>query len=195
MTLVLFDFDGTVTNRDTMIGFIQYAVGKPIYYIGLLMLSPILLGYKLNLIPNYIAKEKMISYFFKGWDLISFDHLAEKYSVEEIDRITRPKAIEKINWHLGKDHKVVVVSASIDSWLKKWCEQKNIELIATRLEVKSGKLTGKLATKNCHGIEKVNFIKERFDLSKYDSIYAYGDSSGDKEMFKIATKKYYKCFH
>jgi phosphoserine phosphatase len=62
-----------------------------------------------------------------------------------------------------KGHKVVIVSAFIECWLKKWCDK--INLITTRLEIQEGKITGKFATKNCYGIEKVNRIKERYDLS------------------------------
>ena len=87
---------------------------------------------------------------------------------------------------------MVVVSASIDSWLQKWCDYYQIELIATQLEFKNGKLTGRFATKNCYGIEKVNRIKAQFDLTKFEHIYAYGDSAGDKEMLAISTHPHYK---
>ena len=70
------------------------------------------------------------------------------------------------------------------------------EMVCERLlfEIKNGKLTGKFSTKNCFGIEKVNRIKEKYNLSEYNVIYAYGNSSGDKEMLSIANEKYYKRF-
>ena len=71
---------------------------------------------------------------------------------------------------------------------------KGIELIATKLEFKAGKLTGKFATNNCYGAEKSHRIKELFDLELYDYIYAYGDSRGDKEMLALADESFYKPF-
>ena len=193
-SIAFFDFDGTTTTKDSLVYFIQYAIGKPTYYLGLLKLSPILTSYTLKLIPNDIAKENLISYFFKGWESCYFQKIADKYSITQIDKIIRPEAIEQIAWHQTEGHKVVIVSASMESWLKKWCEKHNIDLIATRLEIRDGKLTGKFSTKNCYGMEKVNRIKERYELSEYDCIYAYGDSSGDKEMLSLAHKPYYKPF-
>ena len=194
MTLVLFDFDGTITTKDSLADFVQFSLSKQKYYLGLLKLSPVLIAYKLNLIPNYIAKEKFITHFFKNWEDSSFQKFADKYSIEQIDKIIRAKAIEKIIWHQAQGHKVVIVSASMENWLKKWCEKHNIDLIATRLEIQDGKLTGKFSTKNCYGIEKVNRIKELYNPSEYECMYGYGDSAGDKEMLSLAHKSYYKPF-
>lgn len=194
MILPFFDFDGTITTKDSLIDFVQYAVGKPIYYMGLLKLSPMLIAYTLKRIPNHIVKEKFISHFFKGWDANRFQKLAEQYSLEQIDMITRPKAIERIRWHQQQDHKVVIVSASMESWLTAWCAKNDLDLIATRLEIKDDKLTGKFVTKNCYGIEKANRVKDAYDLSQYNRIYAYGDSRGDKKLLALADETLYKPF-
>jgi phosphoserine phosphatase len=79
----------------------------------MILLSPMLIIYKLKLIPNYKAKQWMLSYFFKGMDEQQFYKLAEEYSLKHIDNILRPKAMEKITWHKELEHKVIVVSASI----------------------------------------------------------------------------------
>jgi phosphatidylglycerophosphatase C len=192
--IAFFDFDGTITTKDSLADFIQYAVGKTNYYVGLFTLSPMLIAYMLKFIPNHIAKEKLIAHFFKSGDARQFQKLAEQYSLERIDKIVRPKAIEKIRWHQNQGHQVVIVSASIESWLRAWCDKNNIELIATCLEVKGCKLTGKFATKNCYGLEKANRVKEAFELSLYDHIYAYGDSHGDKELLALAVESFYKPF-
>jgi phosphatidylglycerophosphatase C len=194
MKLALFDFDGTITTKDSLSDFIQYSIGKYSYYIGLLALSPMLTAYTLKLIRNDIAKEKLITHFFKGWDINRFKKIAEQYSLEQIDKITRTKAIEKIKWHQERKHKVIIVSASMECWLKPWCEKNDIDLISTKLEYKDNKLTGKFSTKNCYGIEKANRINECYNLSEYDYIYAYGDSSGDKELLALADESLYKPF-
>jgi len=194
MRLALFDFDGTITTDDSLIKFIRFVLGDLKTLGGMVFLSPMLTAYKLKLIPNYRAKQIMLSYFFKGMDEQQFQKVAEEYSLKFIDSIIRQKAIERIKWHKEQGHTVVIVSASVECWLKGWCEKNNVELIGTKLEFKNNKFTGKFSTKNCYGIEKVNRIKQIYNLSDYRTIFAYGDSSGDKEMLAIADKKYYKYF-
>ncbi|MCT7466712.1 HAD-IB family hydrolase [Aliarcobacter cryaerophilus] len=194
MILALFDFDGTITTDDSLLKFIRFVVGDRRFLLGLVVLSPMLVLYKLKLIPNYKAKQYLLSWFFKGMRKVDFLKVANEYSLVHIDKIVRPKAIEKINWHKEQGHKVVVVSASIECWLRPWCEKNGLELIATKLEIKDDIVTGKLLSKNCYGVEKVNRIKELYNLEKYDYIYAYGDSSGDKQMLELAHEKFYKPF-
>lgn len=194
MTLTLFDFDGTITTDDSLIKFIRFVVGDVKTVFGMLLLSPMLITYKLKLIPNYKAKQWMLSYFFKGMKEQQFLKVAEEYSLKHIDTILRPKAMEKIAWHKEKGHKVVVVSASIECWLKPWCEKNDLDLIATKIEISDGLVTGRFLTKNCYGIEKANRVKELYDLNDYDYIYAYGDSRGDKELLELSDENFYKPF-
>lgn len=194
MRLALFDFDGTITTKDSMVEFIQYAVGKKSYYLGLLILSPILIAYKLKLYPNDKAKERLLAYFFKKMTLKKFYSLVKGYSSNEIDKIVRKEALERINWHKKRGDEVVVVSASMECWLKDWCDRQNIKLIATKLEIVEGKFTGKFTTKNCYGKEKVNRIQSVYHLEECSYIYAYGDSKGDRELLALADESLYKPF-
>ncbi|SFV52295.1 Phosphoserine phosphatase [hydrothermal vent metagenome] len=194
MRLALFDFDGTITTKDTLIEFIKYTNGIRGYYIGLILLSPMLIRYYFKLIPNDIAKERMIAYFFRDWSESHFKDRANRYAMSKIDEIVRPEAIEKIEWHKARGDKVVIVSASMECWIKGWSNRYDMELLSTQLEFVGDKFTGRFKTKNCYGIEKVNRIKNRYNLEDFDYIYAYGDSSGDKEMLSLANESHYKPF-
>jgi HAD superfamily hydrolase (TIGR01490 family) len=136
----------------------------------------------------------MLSYFFKGMDEQRFLNVAKEYSLKHIDEILRSKAMEKIVWHKEQGHKVVVVSASMECWLKPWCNKNGLDVIATKIEIKEGMVTGKFLSKNCYGIEKANKVKEAYNLSDYDYIYAYGDTRGDKELLELADENFYKPF-
>lgn len=193
-TLVLFDFDGTLTIKDSLPDFIKFAVGAPSYYFGLLLLTSTLLTFKLKLSSNHTVKEKLISHFFKGWDSAYFQRIADDYALHRIDKITCTEAINKLAWHQSQNHKIVIVSASIECWLKKWCAKQQVELLATKLEFLDGKLTGRFYGKNCHGVEKVNQIKAHLKLSDFKNTYAYGDSNGDKAMLSLANHAFYRCY-
>lgn len=194
MHLALFDFDGTITVNDSFIKFIRFAVGDAEFILGMMILSPVLVVYKLRLISNDKAKQMVLSYFFKGMSRKEFQDIAQDYSFNHIDSILRPEAIQKIVWHKEQGHAVVVVSASIACWLKPWCDKNGLNLIATKLEMKEDIITGKFLTNNCYGAEKVYRVKKTYNLNNYEYIYAYGDSKGDRELLELANEYFYKPF-
>uniref|UniRef100_UPI00404867AF HAD family hydrolase n=1 Tax=Algoriphagus sp. TaxID=1872435 RepID=UPI00404867AF len=195
INLALFDFDGTITSKDSLFDFIRYAVGDFRFFFGILLLLPMFVVYKLKIIPNYVAKEELITYFFKGYKDDVFINLAKEYSLTKLDNLVRAKAIDRILWHKKQGHKVVVVSASIDYWLSPWCKLYNIDLLSTKLEINNGIITGKFSGNNCYGAEKVKQINNYYNLADFDYIFAYGDSRGDKEMLEIANESFYKYFN
>lgn len=192
MNIVFFDFDGTITSRDSFIDFIIYSCGYKKFITGILCTLPFLVMYKLKIIPNWKAKEKVITWFFGGWTDVRFNAAAITYSQERLTYIIRDTAKKAIESHKRNGDGIAVVSASPENWLQSWCSSNELNLIATKLEIKDGRITGKLSTPNCYGIEKVIRIKEKFNLSDYDTVYAYGDSRGDREMLSLADVKYYR---
>ncbi len=192
--IAFFDFDGTITKNDSLLGFLRFVLGDKKVFFGLFVLSPILMLHLLGLFPSYKAKKILLSYFFKNTEATKFWEIAREYSLNHIDKITRVSAIEKINWHKANGDTIVVVSSSLYCWLKPWCDKNGLDLIATKIEVKDGKITGNLLGQRCYGAEKVNRIRKFYDLQKFSKIYAYGDSKGDLEMLEIADYKFYKSF-
>lgn len=192
MNIAFFDFDGTITSRDSMIDFIIYAVGYKKFFTCMLQLLPDLFKYKVGLVQNWRAKEMAITRFFGGWDSSRFDKIASEYSERRIPLIVRDVAKKAIASHKENGDVVVVVSASCEKWLKTWCDLNSIELIGTVFEIDNGMITGKISGKNCYGAEKVERINKKYNLSNFQHIYAYGDSSGDMKMLGLADIKYYR---
>jgi HAD superfamily hydrolase (TIGR01490 family) len=194
LVYAFFDFDGTITKKDSFIDFLKYTNSPFKFWFNFILLSPVLVLFKLRLISNERAKQIVLSMFFKGENIVDFKKKAYNYAVNQLPKTVKKNAMDKILWHKQQNHRVVVVSASLKCWLSPWCEQNEIELIATELEERDGFLTGKLATKNCFGKEKVKRIKEKYSLNENDIIYAYGDSVGDREMLQLATYPNYRVF-
>lgn len=191
-TLALFDFDGTITFRDSLIDFIKFAVGYSRFLRGILLLSPVIFAYKLKTLPNWKAKEAVLTHFFGGWNSKLFDEKAMQYGSRKLPDIVRKVAFERLLFHKDAGHEIVIVSASIENYLKHWCKKYDFGLIATKLEVVDSKITGRISGKNCYGAEKIKRIKERLNLAHFESIYAYGDSPGDFDMQRLANEKYYR---
>ncbi len=192
--IAFFDFDGTITTKDSLAEFIKFRNGSGGFLSGLVPLIPYIIGYKISLIDRQAAKEKLLSVFFGGTDEKEFISDSQNFVREEIPGLLRPLAMEKLNWHKQQGHDIVIVSASPTYWLEPWCEEHKFFCIATRLEVTGGKITGKIAGLNCHGDEKVRLIRSRYDLDQYQEVFAYGDTSGDKPMLALAKHPFYKPF-
>lgn len=192
--LAIFDFDGTITAKDTLFDFIKFYVGKQRLYMGILILSPILISFKLGIINNEKAKQILFSYFFKGKRASNFDAICQQYA-EYLPKILNQEAFGKIEWHQQQGHLVIIDSASIENWIAPWAKAMAInDVIGTKMEVMDGIITGQFDGKNCHGIEKVNRLVKRYPDYRSYTIYAYGDSNGDKELLSIADYPFYRKF-
>lgn len=192
--IAFFDFDGTITTRDTLLEFIKFDRGEAKFWLGFLLNSHYLFAYKTKIISNQLAKEKVLEYFFKGRSETSFAETCSLFSKNILPGLMRPKALEEILKLKSEGKEVVVVSASPENWISHWAREMDVQLLASRLEVKDGKLTGKILGKNCHGNEKVKRITEAYRLDEYQEVYAYGDSSGDRPMLKLAGSGFYRPF-
>lgn len=188
MNLALFDFDGTLTTKDSLDEFLKYSVGKKKYILNMLKFMPYFALWQTKLMNNGVAKEHLFRIFFKGMDEDLLKAKAKNFSLTKLDSIINKERFAILKKHQDNGDRVIIVSASMQCWLQPWCDKNNIELLSTRLEFKNGLFSGKFLTINCHGAEKERRIKEHLDIKEYKTIYAYGDSSGDKEMLALADK-------
>jgi len=192
--IAFFDFDRTITTKDTMFELIRHQKGNAKFYFGFLINIPVFAALKLKLISNQVAKEKLLSYFFKGTDLSIFQSACEVFANEHLPLLIRPGALAEIEKLWQQGFKITIVSASAENWIKSWADKMNIGLIATQLETVNDKLTGRVEGQNCNGEEKAARIRSVYNLAEFDEIYCYGDSKGDEQMLALGTKTFYKPF-
>lgn len=189
-----FDFDGTLTKRDTLVEFIRFAKGDKAFVLCMLRFLPILLAMKAGLYPNWKAKQKVFSYCFKGMTVDAFNALCRRFA-EEKAHLMRPKGRQKIREVLAEGGKVIVVSASINNWVEPFfSEFGDVFVVGTMIDEHEGKLTGRFLTKNCYGREKVNRLLQLYPERRQYHLTAFGDSRGDMELLDFADEGYYKPF-
>ena len=193
-TLVLFDFDGTITHRDTLLAFTRFAVGEARYGSGLLYLALPLVLQKINVMSSQRVKEIFLTHFFKDRKLRDFEQRCQQFDSDVLPGLVRAQALEAIQSYVQRGDRTIIVSASPQNWILPWATQWGVEVIATQLEVKEDRLTGRTAGKNCNGEEKVNRIRRHVNLDDFTEIIVYGDTSGDDAMLQLATQKHYKPF-
>jgi phosphatidylglycerophosphatase C len=192
--IAFFDFDGTITKKDTLLEFIKFNKSALHLYLGFLLHSPWLIAYKLKIISNQAAKEKVLQFFFGKMNFDLFQKRCDQFAIDIIPGLVRPKALAEIKKLQNNGVLVVIVTSSPENWISGWAAVVQAKMIGTHLEIKDGLVTGKIMGKNCHGKEKVKRIQEEYDLSEYNEIYAYGDTAGDKPMLALANSPFMKPF-
>ena len=191
--IVAFDFDGTLTTKDTLLVFIRFAKGSKDFWLGFLRFAHLLVLMKLGLYPNWKAKQKVFAHFFEGMRIEDFNEFCLRFA-QDHQHLLRPKGIEALHQALSDGAEVMIVSASIDNWVKPFFENQSIQILGTQIEVKDGLLTGRFLSKNCYGQEKVNRILALYPHREDYHLTAYGDSRGDKELLAFADESHYKPF-
>jgi len=185
-TLALFDFDGTLYKKDSLLEFTRFSKGNAAFSRGILMLFPDLAALKLGIRNNEKTKEKFIRHFFKDLATEEFTALGADFAQHKIEKDLDPGIFEKFKSHINANDTVYIVTASFAEWIEPWSRQFNIEVVGTKPEIKNGKLTGNFSSKNCYGIEKVNRIAALINLGDFEKICVYGSGKGDREMLQLS---------
>ena len=194
-----FDFDGTLTRRDTLMPFLARGLGWPRFLLALLKCSPWLLAYALRLVRNDVAKQKLMLATLKGRSTREMEAWTARWLAHDFPGELQDWTLAQLAQHRHAGHCCVMVSASPDIYLGQVAKQLGFDaLICTEMAVEGGSLTGYMRTPNCHGEQKVlrlqAWMLERFgaELANTVTIHAYGDTAGDKPMLRMAGQAWYR---
>jgi len=191
MELALFDFDHTVTTCDTYARFLRRVATPEQLARAWWRVGPWLLAYRLRLISAARIRARVTRLAFTERHAHDIATLADGFAREFLPGVVRPEMLEQIRWHLEQQHTVVIVSGSLDLYLRPWCERHGLQLICNRLEHRDGRLTGRYAGGDC-APRKAARIRDHFDLSRFRRIHAYGDSIEDRPMLALAHERWYR---
>ena len=197
LVIAAFDFDGTLTRRDTFLPFLARGMGWPRFLLALLKCSPWLLAFALRLIPNHVAKQRLMLLTLKGKSLAEVDDWTTRWLAQDFPGQLRRWTLAQLTQHQQAGHCCVMVSASPDIYLQRVARQMGFDaLVCTEMALDAGVLTGRMRTPNCHGEQKVlrlkAWMRQRFGTDTGFTLYAYGDTSGDKPMLDMAQHAYYR---
>ena len=171
----IYDFDKTIYDGDSSIDFFKYCIKinkKCLRILPKLALAIILYLLKIK------EKEYLKSVFFSFIKYFSnLDKVVADFWNEHNSKI-------KDFYLKGRFKTDIIISASPEFLLKPVAKKYNFELIATKVDINSGKLIGK----NCYGKEKVNRLLEEKRIKKINKFYS--DSLNDTPLSKLANVAY-----
>jgi phosphatidylglycerophosphatase C len=180
-----FDFDGTLSERDSLLSFLREACGTARVAWALLLAVP-------RARDRDKFKLAVVGRLFRGWPAERLDTLGAAYAATLPDEL-RPELVQRVRWHQQQGHRVVIVSASLGVYLRPLAASLGmdaalaVELVAGSDARLTGEVVGGL---NTRGPEKVARLRAwadgQYGPSADIELWAYGDSAGDDELLALA---------
>jgi phosphatidylglycerophosphatase C len=197
--IIAYDFDGTITTKDTFALFLRYYAGTARWAFNLLKLLPIFCLYVLKIRDRNFVKKHVVRVFFKGEKESHMNARAAQFAQDVIPDLIRPAALKALKNSITQQntshYKVCLVSASIEPYLLEWAKSQNLDtVLSTKLRVVNGQLTGEIDGINCWGKGKLAKIASELAQTPYIIAEAYGDSRGDQEMLHAAQESFWQPF-
>jgi HAD superfamily hydrolase (TIGR01490 family) len=188
-----FDLDGSLTEGGSVWRWLRYLAGTGAVLRAAIPLSiPLMIGALRSGQWADHAKERLFGTLLIGRDIDEVLDESRTFALAHLERRGRAKVLDRLAWHKGEGHDVVVVSASPQIYVDVIAEALGAQgAIGTRLAVDPlNQLTGSFLGRNCRGSEKMRRLNEWIEQRHYDEppiIYAYGNSRGDRRLLKGAT--------
>lgn len=191
--IAAFDFDGTLTRRDTLVPFLVYACGRSQVASALAAAGPGAVSGRFRPAPDGRhhrdrTKERLLARLFAGEEAARVADAGVAYAARLPSQL-RTDMNERLTWHQAEGHEVVIVSASLHVYLDPFAADHRIDhVLAVGLESDDqGRLTGRLLGPNVRGAEKAVRLRAWLDGDQPLHLWAYGNSSGDDELLEMAT--------
>lgn len=192
MNLALFDFDGTLTVREMMPDFMRAAVPPVRLAVGQAVLAPMVFGYRAGWVSGHRVRATIVNFGFRRVAESRLRDAGKAFAERVLPGVLRADAMARLHWHRDRGDTVVVVSGGLEVYLSHWCQAQGLELLCSQLESRDGRMTGRYRGAQCVGEEKARRIRERYDLSRYERIHAYGDTHEDHAMLGLAHEAWYR---
>ena len=192
--LVAFDFDGTLTHRDSFLAFLFWRAGPVRCLAGLPGLAPSGLAW-LRHRDRGRMKEALLRRYLAGATRQDILTSARAFATARSAALLRPDALRCWREWRRRGARLIIVTASPEIIVAPFARGLGADLlIGTRLAFDaSDRVTGRLEGANCRGMEKVSRLKEVFgDALRLEA--AYGDSGGDTQMLAISDEPGLRVF-
>lgn len=192
--LYLFDFDGTLTYKDTLFLYLKFYNSRKFTF-QFIKHIPLFVLLKMKLLEAEKVKKSFISGVLKGQSRTQIEKKSQEFFETYYPQIIRDNALDFIKNIDPEKTESYIVTASLDIWVQPFADHFKMKLLATQAEFKDHVFTGNFAAKNCNGPEKLHRIKEALAGKRYDKTIAFGDTAGDKEMMDWADESQFEFFH
>jgi phosphatidylglycerophosphatase C len=192
--LAAFDFDGTLTGKDTLVPFLVGVHGG--HRLATAMLRASVAAARNGVADAEPLRDRVkvaaMGRLFRGMPQARLHDLGRDYATR-LDGRLRPEMLHRLRWHQEQGHHVVIVSASLDAYLRPLALRLEIddvlavELLADDTGVLTGAVAGAVNNRGPHKLRRLrSWIDARFGAGAAVELWAYGNSSGDRDLLAAA---------
>jgi phosphatidylglycerophosphatase C len=191
VTIAAFDFDNTLTRRDSVVPFLRRVAGTRRLTTGLVLRAPRVLTATLRRDRDALralASEVAL----RGVTRAKLESHAADLAAQLIAGGLRDDTVARLRWHVEQGHRVVIVSASYVQYVEAVGAYLGVEsILATMVDFdESDRCAGRILGANCRAEEKVRRLSAWMSsigvTREVATIWAYGDSSGDRALLDFA---------
>ncbi len=189
--MALFDLDGTLTHRDTLLPFLfGYLARRPTRLARLWRLVPAVLGYALGGRDRGRLKSRAIRAVMAGDSRTLVAAWAERFVADLKPRgAFRAAGLAVLEAHRSAGDRLVLLSASPDLYVPLIGRLLGFErTICTEIRWDRDRLDGALLTPNRHGAEKVRCLELLREVYAHAPVTAYGNSLSDLPHLALAER-------
>ncbi|CAN5902659.1 HAD-IB family hydrolase [soil metagenome] len=190
--IAAFDFDGTLTHRDTLLPFLVRACGARRVATAVARVAPVATRARTRRLHDALhhrdaVKVALLRDLFRGRDPGWLAAEGASFAATLPGRL-RPAMAEQLAWHREHGHELVIVSAGLHAYLGPFGEAEGFDqVISVELATgPAGRLTGELVSPNVRGAEKAHRFRAWLDGDDPGFVWAYGNSTGDTELLELA---------
>lgn len=189
--IALFDLDGTLTWRDTLLPFLlMYLRRHPLRWLGLWPLPFALWGYLARGRDRGLLKSQVIRMVMGGAGRAAVDACADAF-VDSLGpkHFLRPTALAVLEAHRAAGDHLILLSASPDLYVPRIGSALGFELtLCTEIEWQGDRLLGSLKTANRRGPEKSRCLEWLRAQYPNTPVIAYGNSTSDLDHMRQAER-------
>jgi phosphatidylglycerophosphatase C len=190
-----FDFDGTITRRDTLAGFLAHVGGRRRLVRSMAVDTVAMVRGTRDDAVRDATKERILGRVLRGRSDTELWRSGAEYARSLPDRF-RVETVERLRWHQRQGHETIIVSASLVYYLRPVAQHLGIDaVLGVEMEADAaGRLTGRLAGPNLRAAEKPQRLGAWLAATHPDEpgraadveLWAYGNSSGDEALLSMA---------
>ena len=182
MSVVVFDFDKTLTYHDTWHDFLFYSGRRKSFFrIHHFLYIVFFLLQKFHLISNYDLKRLGVWFFLNGMEIDNLNRYAQSFSLQlRMNQVYKSCFQHAIS---DKSKSVIVVSASLGNYMKGLTA--DAKLICSELRIINNKVAG--LARHAYRLQKMLLLAE-MQISHIDEFYT--DSIDDLDLVRISELVY-----
>lgn len=187
-TVAAFDVDGTLTVRDCVRPFLVRVGGWRGVSASLLRRPAGAVGAAWHRDRDRI-KEIVVGGVLRGRRVAQIEEMGEQFAAEVAAAWLRADTIGRLRWHQRMGHRIVLVSASLGPYLRPLGRHLEVDDVLCAEPLRDGDhFADGLDGPNCRAAEKVRRLETWLAAHALDdaTLWAYGDSSGDRELLARA---------